>query len=119
VEYCQVCGAPASTEAFLEGARVWLCAKCLRFGKAVAKKIDYPAGVAPLPKSRESVLAEGFGETLKKAREARRLSVPELAKKIFVNEKELAKIEREELRPSEAVARKLERELGVTILVEE
>ena len=113
-EYCQVCGKPASTEAFLEGARVWLCAKCLRFGKTVAVRPRMPQ--ARLGSSGEMEEIENPGEAVKRAREARRISVGDLAKKIFVNEKELMKIERGELVPSEGVARKLERELGIKLL---
>ena len=117
-EYCQVCGKPAEDEAFLEGARVWLCGKCLRFGKAVAKPRPVPAAHAAVGPARfgEVGVVDGFGGIIRKAREGRRISLPDLAKKIFVNEKELAKIEREELTPAEGVARKLERELGIKLL---
>ncbi len=120
MEYCHVCGAPAEAEAFVEGARVWVCARCLGFGRAV-KAVEPAAAVSRvgLARRKEVVVADGFGEIIKRAREAKKLSVGDLAKKIFVNEKELARIEREALRPSEAVARKLERELGIMLLVEE
>ena len=109
-----MCGKPASTEAFLEGARVWLCAKCMRFGKAVAVRLKAPQARAG--GSVELGEIDDPGGAVKRAREARRISVGDLAKKIFVNEKELMKIERGELVPSEGVARKLERELGIKLL---
>jgi len=118
-----VCGAPAEAEVFLEGARVWVCSKCARFGRVVkpAKPAAASpgAGAGPAVRARKLVVAEGFGELVRRAREARGFSVGDFAKKIFVNERELARIERGELRPSVAVARKLERELGITLLVEE
>ncbi|MCX6768163.1 MAG: helix-turn-helix domain-containing protein [Candidatus Micrarchaeota archaeon] len=144
MEYCHVCGAPAETEAFLEGAKVWVCGRCVKFGKAVGAKpaaraavpMAFPAGggaggrfggsggfrspVARAPaRMRTMSVVDGFGAAVKGAREARKLSAGDLAKKLFVNEKELAKIEREELRPTEAVAKKLERELGIKLLGEE
>ncbi len=117
MESCQVCGRPAQTEAFLEGARVWLCNNCLRFGRAVEVRRPAASRPAPAPTGGGEVgVVDGFGAAVRRGREAKRLSVAELARKIFVNEKELAKIEREELVPAEGVARKLERELGVKVL---
>lgn len=114
-ESCQVCGKPASTEAFLEGARVWLCANCLKFGRAVAVR-QRPAPTGPVGFGEVNAV-EGFGQLIKRAREARKISAGDLARKIFVNEKELVRIERGGLVPSEGVARKLERELGIRLLV--
>jgi putative transcription factor len=66
----------------------------------------------------EYSLAEGYGRTVVEAREKHGLSRDDLAKKLFISEHELARIEEEKLKPREQIARKLERELRIKLVSE-
>lgn len=115
---CQVCGKPAALEALIEGARVPVCEKCVRFGRIVSRPVVPVKRQAPLKKAVEApekLLVQGFGALVMNAREAAGFSRDELAKKIFIREHELAKIEEEKLRPDERTARKLEFALGIKL----
>ena len=116
---CDLCGRPAETEAIVEGARVSVCAKCARFGSAVKKPPVVRMSGAPLAKPlAEYSLAEGYGRIIVEGREKHGLTRSELAGKLFISEHELARLEEEKLKPREQVARKLERELKITLVSE-
>jgi putative transcription factor len=65
----------------------------------------------------ELEVVEGYGRLVRGARERAGLTRTELARKLFILENVLERIENEHLRPNEAVAKKLEKELGITLLV--
>jgi putative transcription factor len=111
---CHVCGKPASKEIILEGARVWVCGDCAKYGRVVSapKKIIVKSDALP---RQEIVLVQDFGKIVRNAREKTGFERKELAEKIFVREHELAKIEAGELAPEEKVARKLEHALGIKL----
>jgi putative transcription factor len=64
----------------------------------------------------ELEVVEGYGRTVRQARERAGLTRMELARKLFIVENVLERIESEHLKPNEAVAKKLEKELGITLL---
>ncbi len=64
----------------------------------------------------ELEVVEGYGRIVRQARERAGLTRQELARKLFILENVLERIENEHLKPNEAVAKKLEKELGITLL---
>ncbi len=117
---CDLCGKPAVKEALVEGARVSVCERCARFGKEI--RLQRPvfaspshARVAPIA---EYSLADGYGRAISAAREKHGLTREQLAKKLFISEHELERIEGEKLAPREQVARKLELELKIKLVSE-
>jgi len=123
-EECHVCGKEAVSEAMVEGAKVHLCNSCLRFGRPIRESRDNRAVSSSSQqkpeenrKDRETVL--NYGALIKNAREKLYLSTHELASKIFISEHELIRIEKEELKPSEKVAGKLEHALKIKLIKEE
>lgn len=118
-ESCHICGGRAVTRALIEGAKVPVCPECRNYGRELAEagegvRLSQLAGTgARLP---EYLVRPGYGERVRMARERLKFTREALAKKLFINEGELSKIEGEGLVPGELVARKLERALGITLL---
>lgn len=123
MEECGICGGVAVGEGVVEGAKLPLCNKCLRFGRKIKVYYDdelseRPQQSMPTPR-KELALVDGFSKVISAAREARKLTRKELAEKLFVRENELAAFEEGRLKPVVAVAKKLEFALGVKLLEEE
>jgi len=111
---CDICGRPATTKAIVEGATLSVCARCVAYGRELsAPAIRRPNQPRPMV---ELEAVEGYGRTVRQARERAGLTRLELARKLFILENVLERIENEHLAPNEAVARKLEKELGITLL---
>ena len=111
---CDICGRPATTKAIIEGATLSVCARCVQYGR----ELSAPATRRP-QQSRPMVeleVVEGYGRIVRQARERAGLTRQELARKLFILENVLERIENEHLKPNEAVAKKLEKELGITLL---
>lgn len=61
-------------------------------------------------------LIEGFGPAIRKAREKKRMTHEQLGSKVSARVPQLHKIESGHLRPSDDLAKRLERELGISLL---
>ncbi|MEM3087198.1 MAG: multiprotein-bridging factor 1 family protein [Halobacteria archaeon] len=112
---CELCGQPASglKRARVGGASVLACPACLKAG---APEIAPPEpGPARLVLD-APVLKENYGETIRRAREARGWSPAQLAAEARMKEGLLRKMERNEIAPEEAVRKRLERLLKVSLL---
>ena len=61
-------------------------------------------------------LIEGFGPAIRKARERKKMTHEQLGSKVSARVPQLHKIESGHLRPSDDLAKRMERELGITLL---
>lgn len=128
--YCEICGRPIEGEPIpieVDKAVLYVCRSCAAtYGKKVVqqqaapavKKTPRPKPAAPRPPPPEVEIVENFGEVVKKARENLGLSREALAAMLGVKETVLRRIEAGQLQPDFALARKLEKTLGVRLLVE-
>jgi len=113
---CDICGKPATTRAIIEGAKLSVCARCAIYGQEmVAPTVRKPFAARPI---RELEVVEGYGRLVRQARERTGLSRQDLARKLFIVENVLERIENEHLKPNETIAKKLEKELGIILLEE-
>jgi putative transcription factor len=134
VEECYTCGKPSVGMGVVEGTRVALCERCAQYAggfafyrkeapkKSVSAENSFKQGVATSVRSsqaRETDFVVNFGKVLFQAREKLGLSRKQLGEKLFIREHELAAFEEERLKPIEAIAKKLERFLGIKILEEQ
>ena len=129
---CEMCGKKVGTRRYMvQGAVMNLGLECAKYGTPM----DAPAPVgtqAAMQQGLErreqrmasrnvydggdqSVMVEDFGPRIHRAREAKGLSHEQLGNKVSARVPELKHIEAGKLRPSDAVAKKLERELGITL----
>lgn len=130
---CEMCGKTVGTRRYLvEGTTMNLGLECSKYGSP----LDAPAPVgsagaiaqnlekrATRMTSRNvfdaqetKVLIENYGARIHKAREAKGLSHEQLGNKVSARVPELKHIEAGKLRPSDDLTKKLEKELGITLL---
>lgn len=129
---CEMCGKAVGTRRYMvEGTVMNLGLECAKYGTPM----DAPAPVgtqAAMQQGLErreqrmtsrnvydggdqSVMVEDYGPRIHKAREAKGWSHEQLGNKVSARVPELKHIEAGKLRPSDAVAKKIERELGITL----
>jgi len=118
---CEVCGKQDATYVVLiEGARMRVCRECSSLGKIVSMPSVPPSARSPseVPYAfrEELELVEDYGERIRKAREKMGIPLPVLAERIAEKESSLEHVEAEKTHPSEALCRKLEKELGIALL---
>jgi putative transcription factor len=130
--YCEICGRPIEGEPIpveVDKAVLYVCRSCAaQYGKratqqqpqaaAQKKPAPRPKPAAPRPPPLEVELVENFGAVIRRARENLGLSREALAAMLGVKETVLRRIEAGQLQPDLALAKRLERALGVRLLVE-
>ena len=121
---CDICGKrEASFIVEIEGAKMAACRGCAYHGKIVLSLEETPgapkpveARGAPRALKLEEDLVEGYGKTVRGARESRNMKIEELANQINEKASYLDKIENESIRIPIKTAKKLERALNIKIL---
>jgi len=126
---CEICGKETDEvkQIKLDGTTLIACVECAAFGqeldeepKRVAKPVEPIKAIRP-PRFQEEELDIGleivsdYGKRIRKAREAKELMVKDLAMKIFEKESLLHRIENQSIKPSDAIIKKLEKELGIEL----
>jgi putative transcription factor len=128
--YCEICGMPIIGRPYyaeVDGVEMVLCASCymklVRSGRAKPiRRRQQPRKASP-PRARsassitEYEIVEDYDEKIKSARQAKGLTTKELALKLKISESLLRKIEQGKLKPSIDLARRIERLLGVKLVV--
>jgi putative transcription factor len=127
MQECEICGKRAEVvyEIDFEGVRTLACEKCARGRQVIGvlgqKKQPTPQGGRQAAQQEQEAmseeLAENYGELIRSARERMSLPLKVLAERISEKESTLAKVEKQETLPSEKTRKKLERELGIRLIV--
>lgn len=118
---CEICG--KKTESLyvidVEGAELAVCAKCSS-GKNIIDEMG--GGGAPLKRKAaaatveaQEVVVDGYGEKIRKAREAMGVPIKVLGEMINEKKSTLLRVEEERMQPSMALAAKLEKALGIKL----
>ncbi len=132
---CEICGADAKDlqEVIFAGTRVLACRKCIREHRltVVKRRVDKirdsllnvrrntrPSRRVRVPKTVDYELVEDYGRIIKAARERSGLTQEDLARHVGVKLSYIKKVEQGKLVPELSIAKKLEKVLGVKILVE-
>ena len=119
---CGICGKGESKIiAIVEGVMLTVCNDCAHYGKVlkvkeleeqkeikVVKKASYPES--------DEIIVKDYSERIKKAREDLHLKQEELARRIAEKESVIHHMESGDLVPSLALARKLEKSLGIILI---
>ncbi len=127
---CELCGIECDCKpANIDGVKMMLCPKCMRHGQPIDTPDTTPIGVKkPMldrikrPKVKdvyrnmETELRSDWNELIKNAREKKGLSREELGFKIGERTVTISKIENGDLRPSDKMIGKLEKELEITLV---
>jgi len=130
--YCDICGAPIEGQPYivkLDNAVLHVCRRCAAaasYGAVSAAEPQTQRRAAPPPPRRTSAarrsadryeVVEEYAEVIRRARESMGLSREALASYMGVKESVLRRVESGQLVPDVQLARKLEKALGVKLLV--
>ncbi len=117
---CEICGRPARVrKVLIEGAEMEVCASCAKLGKGIQRKTPDRTKIVGLPKVRKEIdIVENYGQLIKQARVKQGLTVEALARKLNEKAGYLEMVEKEKTLPSQNLARKLEKALGIQLLTE-
>ncbi|MDP3640726.1 MAG: multiprotein-bridging factor 1 family protein [Nanoarchaeota archaeon] len=116
---CDLCGREAALQqAEIEGVELSVCSSCVRHGKQKA-----PAPQSFVPRKQHAAqeapverLVDNFSLLLRRAREKKQMTQDVFAAFLQERSSTVAKWELGDLQPDIAVARKLERKLGVSLV---
>jgi putative transcription factor len=111
----------------IEGARMFVCPECLRYGTPVPvqtrQEAPAPAGRPRINRpgkdaleNREMELADDFPTRIQRAREKLGVSREELGHKINEKVSVISKLETGQMHPSDELLKKLERALNIKLL---
>ena len=131
---CELCGndcGPHGRPALVDGVRMILCPACLKHGKHIKEVQGVPVNVEKslrrrqMRKTQKDVyegmnreLISDWNDTIRQAREKIGLTREQLGFNIGERTVTISKIENGELRPSDKVAEKLEKELHIKLFEE-
>jgi len=131
---CELCGNECGSKgkpAIVDGVKMILCPSCLKYAQEVKTSGETPPFVKQRLLGRlrrrtekdiydemKKELVPNWSEIIRKAREKKGLTREELGFKVGEKTNTIAKIEKGELRPSDEVARKLEKLLSITLFEE-
>jgi len=126
---CELCGMESSgcRPALVDGVRMMLCPGCMKHGKGVKDVAPVNVqksilGRIKRPRERDvyvemdTELVSGWNDLIKSARKEKGLSREKLGFNIGERTITISKIENGDLRPSDEVVGKLEKELGITLV---
>jgi putative transcription factor len=128
---CELCGRTCDCKAAtIDGVMMMLCPDCIKHGEVIQTpkapsvlqrpllgRIKKPP-VKDIYKDMTKELVTGWNEIIKKAREKKGLTREELGFKIGERTVTISKIENGDLRPSDKMIEKLEKELGIKLVEE-
>ena len=108
--------------AIIEGVELAVCSKCSKFGKALGPirrivKKEVQRHVEP-KEEKIQLIAENYSELIKKKRESMGLSQKDFAIKLSEKESTIHHMENHTLEPNLALAKKLEKFLGIKLIEE-
>lgn len=128
---CELCGRESKgcRAGVIDGVKMMLCPDCMRHGEGVKDVATTPASVKravfqrikksspkDIYKDMEKELVSNWSDVIKEARKKKGLSRGELGFKIEERTVTISKIENGDLRPSDKMIVKLEKELGIFLL---
>jgi len=118
---CEVCGRKVDGlfPVIIEDSQLRACHECSKFGKAlVTKKKRTSYRRAPFHPMKETQLdtVQGYGNAIRAIRESMDLTQKELGGQIQEKTSVIARLEAEKINPSKALAKKLEKAIGIKIL---
>ena len=127
---CELCGTECDCKpANVDGVKMMVCPRCMKHGQRIKTSDSAPVSVKKpmldrikrpkvkdVYKDMEKELVPNWNEIIKNAREKKGLSREELGFKIGERTVTISKIENGDLRPSDKMVEKLEKELEITLV---
>ncbi len=124
MEECEICGRKAANLYLveLEGAQMVACSECSKGAKVLdqlttAEKVEQAK--RPEKKVEELQVIDKYGLAIRRGRESLGIPLKVLAEKINEKESTLFRVENEQMLPGDKLAKKIEKELGIRLIVKE
>lgn len=121
---CEMCGRTGDVaRALVEGVELSICAVCSKYGKRVQhpQSASFPgrrsSAPRPVKQEKEWKVVEEFPRLLRSLREKSKLNQEDFARFLQERESVVGKWEAGSVKPSIETAKKLEKFLGVTLVV--
>lgn len=121
---CELCGREDTlVNAIVEGSPLRVCRNCASYGHVIALE-KHPEEIREEKRKQArlelpaEIIADDYGEKIKKARENLKLTQQELALRLAEKESIIHKLESYYLEPSIDLARKLEKALNIKLVYE-
>ncbi len=121
---CEMCGAETSlVTAVVEGVELKVCKNCASFGQVLKKpsklKVTKKKIIPKKPqKELVEMIVDNYSKIIREKREKMGLKQKEFAKFLAERESLIHKMESGSYKPSIELAKKLEKQLGVTLVIE-
>ncbi len=135
---CELCGreCKGGKEAIIDGAKMFVCPDCIKYAedqipeelvkpshhlqtqRLIVKKTHKPERDIFKEKSMEKELVSNWNHLIEQARKKKNLTREDLGFKIGERTVTIAKLENGDLRPSDQIIAKLEKELGISLMEE-
>jgi putative transcription factor len=118
MEECELCGrqVPETYAVTIEGAELSVCARCAEKEGIVPKPKAAPRRFqTPKKEEAEEVLVDDYGERIRLARESMKIQINVMAEMINEKQSVLARVEQQKMTPPEALTKKIERYLNITL----
>lgn len=129
---CELCGRSCECRpAVVDSVKMMLCPGCMKHGKGIQVPTTPTMGtnksmlgrirkhrVKDVYKDMDKELVSNFNEIIKNARQKKGISREDLGFKIGERTVTISKIENGDLKPSDKVAKHLEKELGISLFEE-
>jgi len=118
---CEMCGHEGEmVDAIVEGSMLHICRKCSRFGEVIT--VEKPVYMEGLPKKvsvqeAQKYVMDNCGELVRKARDKKGWTQEQLAHHLRERESVVKHVENGHLKPHLALAEKIERALGIVLIV--
>lgn len=114
---CELCGkeTDSTQKTKIEGATLSVCESCSDMGETVSKKSKKKKKRKSSGPRTQKVLVSDYGSRVKEAREEEQISINELADELNEKSSLISKIEKEDLKPDNSLAKKLSDRLGVDL----
>ncbi len=115
---CEVCGEGEGIYyVLIEGAKLWTCSSCSNAGRILQAPAP-PQRKTQKKEERELEIVPDYDSRIRNSRNRMRLPLAVVAERINEKEGYLARIEEGKTIPSETIAFKLEKELGIKLFEE-
>ena len=135
---CELCGreCKGGREVIIDGAKMFVCPDCIKFAQdqipeepkrvsapsqiqqSIVKKTQKPERDIFKDKAMERELVSNWNQLIEQARKKKNLTREELGFKIGERTVTIAKFEKGDLRPSDQIIAKLEKELEISLMEE-
>lgn len=116
---CELCGAKnAHRVAIVEGVKMVVCDRCVKTGNELHEKpIETAKGIVTKRRPEvEDAIVVGYAERIRRARQKAGMEQKELASKLNEKQSIISKVESGSMQPTIALARKIEKLLGIELV---